>query len=179
MAADPGEAAAFGAVGPRVVLVGAPGAGKSTVGAELARRWAVELSDTDQLVEAIAGAAVSDIFVDQGEARFRRLEEEAVVDALSSSRGVVALGGGAVLSALTRHRLVGQPVAFLDVGLPVSSARVGLGANRPLLLGNVRGQLRALLDARRPLYLQLAAFTVPTDDLTVEQVADEVERHLG
>lgn len=164
---------------PIVVLVGPPGAGKTTVGAELARRWGVDLCDTDQLVEAAVGTSVPDIFVDQGEAVFRHLEEQAVQDALQSGRGVVALGGGAVLSELTRSRLAGLPVAFLDVGLPVSSARVGLGANRPLLLGNVRGQLRALLDARRPLYLEVAAFTVLTDELTVEQVADEVERRLS
>lgn len=165
--------------GPRVVLVGPPGAGKSTVGAELARRWSVELCDTDALVESAAGTSVPDIFVDQGEAAFRALEETAVADALDTCSGVVALGGGAVLSSRTRERLSGRPVAFLDVGLPTSSARVGLGANRPLLLGNVRAQLRALLDARRPLYLEVAAFTVTTDELTVEQVADEVERQLG
>lgn len=165
--------------GPRLVLVGPPGAGKSTVGTELARRWQTDLCDTDAQVEETAGMSVSDIFVDQGEQAFRRLEEQAVADALVRCAGVVALGGGAVLSERTRERLAGLPVAFLDVGLPVSSARVGLGANRPLLLGNVRGQLRALLDARRPLYLQVAAFTVATDELTVEQVADEVERQLG
>ena len=164
---------------PRVVLVGPPGAGKSTVGAELARRWSVELCDTDRAVEEAAGTSISDIFVDQGEAAFRRLEEQAVAQALLSCRGVVALGGGAVLSDASRERLAGLPVAFLDVGLPVSSTRIGLGANRPLLLGNVRGQLRALLDARRPRYLQVAAFTVSTDELSVDQVADAVEAGLG
>lgn len=173
-------AAANAAAGrPRLVLVGAPGAGKTTVGTELARRWGVQLCDTDQVVEAARGRTVADIFVDEGEATFRALEEQAVAEALSSCTGVVALGGGAVLSEVTRERLVGLPVTFLDVGLPVSSARVGLGANRPLLLGNVRGQLRALLDARRPLYEQVSAFSVDTDHLSVEQVADEVERQLS
>ncbi len=173
-------AAANAAAGrPRLVLVGAPGAGKTTVGTELARRWGVQLCDTDQVVEAARGRTVADIFVDEGEATFRALEEQAVAEALSSCTGVVALGGGAVLSEVTRERLVGLSVTFLDVGLPVSSARVGLGANRPLLLGNVRGQLRALLDARRPLYEQVSAFSVDTDHLSVEQVADEVERQLS
>ncbi|MGI8702828.1 MAG: shikimate kinase [Nocardioidaceae bacterium] len=178
--AAPNAAAANAAAGrPRLVLVGAPGAGKTTVGTELARRWGVQLCDTDQVVEAARGRTVADIFVDEGEATFRALEEQAVAEALSSCTGVVALGGGAVLSEVTRERLVGLPVTFLDVGLPVSSARVGLGANRPLLLGNVRGQLRALLDARRPLYEQVSAFSVDTDHLSVEQVADEVERQLS
>lgn len=179
-AARDDPAAANAAAGrPRLVLVGAPGAGKTTVGTELARRWGVQLCDTDQVVEAARGRTVADIFVDEGEATFRALEEQAVAEALSSCTGVVALGGGAVLSEVTRERLVGLPVAFLEVGLPVSSARVGLGANRPLLLGNVRGQLRSLLDARRPLYEQVSAFSVDTDHLSVEQVADEVERQLS
>lgn len=164
---------------PRVVLVGAPGAGKTSVGAELARRWDVELRDTDQIIEASQGSTVSDIFVDQGEAAFRRLEEAAVAASLSGFSGVLAVGGGAVLSETTRGRLAGLPIAFLDVGLAASARRVGLGATRPLLLGNVRAQLKALLDARRPLYEQVASFTVLTDDSDVAAVADEVERHLA
>ncbi len=164
---------------PRVVLVGAPGAGKTSVGSELARRWGVDLCDTDRVVEAAEGHSVSDIFVDRGEAAFRSLEEKAVAEALSGVAGVVAVGGGAVLSEKTRSRLAGLPVAFLEVGLAASSSRVGLGTTRPLLLGNVRSQLKALLDARRPLYLQVATFAVATDELSVEQVADEVERQLG
>lgn len=163
---------------PRLVLVGAPGAGKSAVGAELARRWGVDFRDTDSAIEVSEGRTVSDIFVELGESTFRRLEEEAVATALTQCRGVVALGGGAVLAARTRAHLADVPVAFLDVSLPAACDRVGLGHNRPLLLGGVRAQLRSLLDARRPLYLEVATFTVATDDGTVEQVADEVERHL-
>jgi shikimate kinase len=164
---------------PRLVLVGPPGAGKSSVGLVLAVRWQVDLLDTDQVIEVEQQTTVSDIFVDQGEAVFRRLEEAAVADALASHPGVVALGGGAVLSATTRDRLQDLPVAFLDVGLAAAAGRIGLGLTRPLLLGNVRGQLKALLDARRPLYVGVARIVVPTDDLDVEQVADEVERQLG
>lgn len=166
------------AAGPRVVLVGAPGAGKTSVGAELARRWGVSFLDTDQVIEADQHTSVSDIFVDQGEAVFRALEETAVAAALTQQRGVVALGGGAILSAATRDRLADQTVVFLDVGLAASSGRIGLGVTRPLLLGNVRSQLKALLDARRPLYLKAATAVVVTDDRDVTGVADEVERLL-
>jgi shikimate kinase len=163
---------------PRVVLVGPPGAGKTAVGHVLAQRWQVPLCDTDAAVEVCAGKPIADIFVDEGEPTFRALERDAVAVALNRCDGVVSLGGGAVMAAETREALEGHRVAFLDVGLAAASSRVGLGSARPLLLGNVRGQLKALLDARRPYYLQVAEFTVLTDSLGVDEVADEVERLL-
>ncbi len=163
---------------PLLVLVGPPGAGKSTVGRLLAERRAVPFVDSDALVEAAHGTSVSDIFVDEGEPVFRALERTAVAAALGESGAVVALGGGAVLDEDTRALLAGQVVVFLDVGLTDAVARVGLGTARPLLLGNVRGQLKAMLDARRPLYEEVADLTVSTDGLSVEDVADQVERWL-
>ncbi len=159
--------------GPVVVLVGPPAAGKTTVGRLLAERLGVQLVDSDELIVAAAGKSVSDIFVDDGEEAFRALEAAAVARALTGS-GVLALGGGAVLSAETRRRLAGHPVVFLATGVPAAAARVGLNRDRPLLLGNPRQQLRALLDARLPLYREVAAATVETDSLTPEQVADAV-----
>lgn len=164
---------------PRVVLVGPPGAGKTVVGETLAARWDVTFCDTDAAVEERAGKPVAEIFFDDGEATFRALEAEAVAEALTSTTGVVSLGGGAVLADSTRELLAGERVAFLDVGLSAAATRVGLAASRPLLLGNVRGQLKALLDARRPLYAEVATVRVATDDLAVEEVADEVERLLA
>jgi shikimate kinase len=161
------------------VLVGPPGAGKTVVGEILAARWNAGFCDTDASVEQRAGKPVADIFVDDGEATFRELERAAVAEALAAAAGVVSLGGGAVLDPSTRDLLRGHPVAFLDVGLSAAAGRVGLAASRPLLLGNVRGQLKALLDARRPLYLEVATVRVATDDLAVEAVADEVERLLS
>jgi shikimate kinase len=163
---------------PVVVLVGPPGAGKSTVAALLASRWGVARCDTDDLVESRADKPIADIFVDDGETAFRALESAAVADALESERGVVALGGGAVTGASTRALLAGHRVVFLDVGLAAAASRVGLGVTRPLLLGNIRSQLKALLDARRPLYEEVAMVTVGTDDLTAEAVADAVEAAL-
>lgn len=161
-----------------VVLVGPPGAGKSTVAQLLSSRWDVPWCDTDDLVVARAGKPIADIFVDAGEAAFRALEQEAVAEALSAQCPVVSLGGGAILSTVTRERLVGHVVVFLDVGLAAAASRVGLGVARPLLLGNVRSQLKALLDARRPLYEEVASFTVATDTLSGEDVAAEIERRL-
>jgi shikimate kinase len=164
---------------PMAVLVGPMGAGKSTVGAELAVRWGVELRDTDADVEALAGKPVSEIFVDDGEAAFRALERTAVARALAEHAGVVAVGGGAVMAEETRSALAGHRVVFLDVGLSDAASRVGLGTTRPLLLGNVRAQLKALLDARRPLYEEVATVHVHTDGRSVAEVADEVEKALA
>jgi shikimate kinase len=164
---------------PRVVLVGPPGAGKTTVGQALARRWGTPFDDTDAEVERAAGKSVPEVFVDDGEAAFRALEEAAVDDLLSSATGVLALGGGAVVSAATRQRLRGHRVVFLDVGLSAAVSRVGLGAARPLVFGNVRAQLKALLDARREWYLAVATFIVSTDGQTVAQVVDAVDEVLS
>lgn len=173
-----GETELWTEVGPELVLVGPPGSGKSTVGALLAVRWDLQLRDTDNDIEAQAGKTVAEIFFDEGEGRFRELERAAVDTALASHRGVLALGGGAVLSPTVRELLSSHRVVFLDVGLADAATRVGLGATRPLLLGNVRGQLKALLDERRPLYEQVAHRTVRTDGRTPDQVADDVESAL-
>ncbi len=164
--------------GTMLVLVGPPGAGKTTVGALLAGRWGVASCDTDALVEAEAGKPVAEIFVDDGEPAFRALELAAVARALASNHGVLSLGGGAVTSQSTRALLREHRVVFLDVGLAAAASRVGLGVTRPLLLGNLRSQLKTLLDERRPLYTEVAHITVATDHLTAEAVADDVERQL-
>ena len=159
---------------PRVVLVGPMGAGKSTVAALLAGRWGLSVRDTDQDVEAAEGREVSEIFVDDGEDHFRGLERAAVRAALADHDGVLALGGGAVLDPGTQELLRGHQVVFLNVGLSDAVKRVGLGVGRPLLLGNVRSRMKALLDERAPVYRSLATVVVDTDGKSAEEVADEV-----
>jgi shikimate kinase len=160
---------------PRVVLVGTMGAGKTTVGGLLAEAWGVGFRDTDQDVEAAAGKSVQDIFVDEGEQEFRARERAAVADALATHDGVLALGGGAVLDPETRAVLTGHRVVFLRVGISDAAQRVGLGVARPLLLGNVRGRVKQLIEERSPVYEGLATYVVDTDGLTPEQVAAAVE----
>ena len=164
--------------GPRVVLIGPMGAGKSTVADLLGVQWGVPVRDTDTDVEALAGKSVSDIFVEDGEEAFRRLEADAVARALTEHSGVLALGGGAVLDAATRERLAGHRVVFLRVGLSDAVKRVGLGVGRPLLLGNIRARVKALLDERAPIYAEVATHTVDTDERSPEDVAAEITRLL-
>lgn len=159
---------------PRVVLVGPMGAGKSTVAAILAERWGLTVRDTDADVVAAEGREISEIFVDDGEQRFRELERAAVAAALAEHDGVLALGGGAVLDAGTRDALADQTVVFLNVGLSDAVKRVGLGVGRPLLLGNVRSRVKALLDERLPVYQSVATVQVDTDGRTPEEVAAAV-----
>jgi shikimate kinase len=155
---------------PLLVLVGPMGAGKTTVGRILAAELGVGARDTDADIEAADGRSVPDIFVESGEQAFRTLETAAVADALTTHDGVVSLGGGAVLDPATRDLLRGLTVVFLRVGLADAVARVGLGSGRPLLLGNVRGRIKALLDERTPIYESVATLVVDTDGRTAEEV---------
>lgn len=165
--------------GPKVVLVGPMGAGKSTVGALLAEAWDLPVRDTDADIEQLEGRSVSDIFVDSGEAHFRDLERKAVAEALATHAGVLSLGGGAVLDPATRELLAGRTVVFLRVGLADAVKRVGLGTTRPLLLGNVRATIKALLDERTPVYESVATLTVDTDGKEPAEVAAEIQQALA
>lgn len=159
---------------PVAVLVGPPGAGKSTVGEAVAARLGVPFADTDALIEATAGKSIPEIFFDDGEPAFRELEAAAVGSALASFGGVLAVGGGAILNEATRAALAEHTVVFLSVELPDAVRRVGLGAGRPLLSVNPRATLKFLMEQRRPLYAAVATYTIATDGRTPEEIADEV-----
>jgi shikimate kinase len=156
------------------VLVGPPGAGKSTVGRLVAERLGVEFRDTDDDIETSIGKSIPDIFFADGEDAFRALERAAVDLALTEHTGVLSLGGGAVLDPGTRERLKPHNVAFLSVGLPDATKRIGMSAARPVLALNPRAQLTQLLAERLPLYREVASIEIATDGKTPEQVLEEL-----
>ncbi|MDR0366089.1 MAG: shikimate kinase [Bifidobacteriaceae bacterium] len=164
------------------VLIGPPGSGKTSVGQALAEQLGLPFWDTDQLVSKTAGQSVADIFTHHGEAHFRMLERQAVIDALeqqASRGGVVALGGGAPIDGdtgadLQTARRQGLTVVFLDISAAVAAKRVGLDASRPLLAGSPRRIWRELMDQRRPVYEGLANLTVLVDGLEPQQIAAQI-----
>ena len=162
-----------------MVLVGSMGSGKTTVGELLGATWSVPVRDTDTDIVVAEGRPVSEIFVDDGEPYFRERERTAVAVALAEHDGVLSLGGGAVLDPATREALADHTVVFLRVGLADAVKRVGLGTSRPLLLGNVRSRIKALLDERGPVYESVATLVVETDGRTPEQVADDIRAALS
>ncbi len=163
---------------PVCVFVGMMGAGKTTVGQLVASALDVPFKDVDNDIEATAGKPIPDIFIDDGEEHFRALERAAVAAALESFDGVLALGGGAVMSDETRKRLADHNVVYLSVEVADAIKRVGLGAGRPMLKMTPRATLRHLLDLRRPLYEEVATVVVRTDGRTPDEVVAAVIAHL-
>ena len=164
---------------PTLILVGVPGSGKSVVGQIVAERLGVAFVDTDELIVEAENRSISDIFIDDGEEYFRTVEAATVADALASTDGILSLGGGSILDEQTRTLLADQRVLWLRVSVDNAVRRVGLNVARPMLLGNVRGKMRELMEARRPLYEALASFgVVDNDDLTAEATAEIVVDRL-
>ncbi len=161
-----------------IVLVGVPGAGKTTVGKLLADSLKQEFFDSDQVIETRVGKSVSDIFTQDGESVFRSLEHDVIIQLLQDSSGVLALGGGALGNADTRSAVKGATAVWLVAGLAQAVDRVGMNRNRPLLLGNVRGQLAELMTAREPLYKEVATIVIDTSKLSPGEVVSHILTEL-
>ncbi|MBB1484711.1 shikimate kinase [Tessaracoccus sp. MC1865] len=163
-----------------IVLVGAPGAGKSTVGKRLARKLGKTFVDVDQRIEEVEGKPVAEIFADEGEAYFRALEQEATLELLEAYE-VVSLGGGSVMNEAIQQALRdgGHEVIWLKVSIGQATRRVGMNKARPMLLGNVRGRLIELLRERNPVYEALATQIVETDGHGSSEVADDLAAERG
>jgi shikimate kinase len=156
----------------RLVLIGAPGAGKSTVGKALSEKLNREFLDTDVLIQDSTGKTVTDIFVVDGEEAFRAIELEVLADVLKSENTVISLGGGAPISEQAQRLITDSQslVIFLDVSLATAAPRVGFNRDRPLLLGNPRAQWQALSDKRRPIYERLADVAIKVDEMDVDAI---------
>ena len=151
-----------------IFLVGFMGAGKTTVGRELARLLGYDFIDLDELIAARIGKSVQEIFAELGEAEFRRLESEAIQSCSDMVRTVVALGGGAYVRDDNRRvvRAIGKTV-WLDCPLETCLERIGGDKSRPLL-GDV-DQMRALLAQRRESYAE-ADYAIGSGELTPEEL---------
>jgi shikimate kinase len=149
---------------PKAVLIGLPGSGKSTIGRRLAKSLGVSLLDTDVAIEQTTGRTIADIFSNDGEAEFRRIEEQVIRDALGSHEGVLSLGGGAITSPGVREALSGHTVIYLEISAAEGVRRTGGTTVRPLLAGGDRGEkFRKLMNQRVPLYRRAATLRVNTN----------------
>lgn len=163
---------------PQVVLVGPPGAGKSTIGRRLSRALHTPLIDTDALIEQREGKRCGEIFSEYGEPRFREIEEEVVAEALHEN-GIVSLGGGAVISEKTRAALADHNVVYLEVTVEEGVRRTAGDANRPVLAAEDPAEhYRALYEFRRPFYEEVASFKARSDTRSPQRVVAEILSYL-
>jgi shikimate kinase len=165
----------------RIVLIGAPGSGKSTIGSALAAHLQWPFVDTDALIELKESKKITDLFVENGEGYFRAVEFETLQEVLKDESAVISLGGGAPISERAQDALASSDsiIVFLDVSLATAAPRVGFNRDRPLLLGNPRAQWQSLSDQRRPIYEKLATQSIKVDDMTVDEIISIIESELS
>lgn len=159
-----------------IALIGAPGSGKSTIGALLAERLGLTFVDVDAAIEARDGRLIREIFAEDGEPTFRALELDATL-ALLEQGGVVSLGGGAPLTPAIAEALGADDVdsVWLQVDARHATQRIGLDTGRPLLAGGgLRATLIKLLNQRTPVYAATARHHVDTSGREPEQIVDDI-----
>jgi shikimate kinase len=162
------------------VLIGPPGSGKSSIGRALAKLLQQDFVDTDALIEEQEGKSIREIFQQSGEEKFREIESAVVTHQLVHAEGIIALGGGAVLSTATQASLKNSmaDVVFLNVSASNAVPRVSANSSRPLLSENPSEQWSALLKERLPIYIDLADITIDTDNKKAQEVAIEIAAFL-
>ncbi len=164
----------------RIVLTGFMGSGKSTAGPLLAARLGWRFIDADEVIEALAGRRIAEIFAQEGEAAFRRIERKTIAGLAAEDGLVLALGGGAIEAAETRELLLNTPgtrLVHLEVKLETALARCGgTKQTRPVLADEAN--LATRYERRLPLY-RVAHVSIATDELTPEQVVEALAEALA
>ncbi|NBO16702.1 MAG: shikimate kinase [Actinobacteria bacterium] len=164
----------------KIVLIGPPGAGKTSIGKALSKELNMAFADSDSEIERSVNKKISDIFVDEGEEVFRKIEVDVVGKLLSQFDGVIALGGGAPINPEIQELLSSAqyPVVFIDVSISQAAIRIGFNKDRPLLLINPRQQWLHLMSERRPIYEKLASVTVSSDSQKPSEVARSITERI-
>lgn len=162
---------------PNVFLIGPMGAGKTTIGRQLARKLRMEFLDSDRVIEERTGADIPLIFEKEGEDGFRKREQAVIDDLSQQSNLVLATGGGAVLNADNRRALAERGIViYLQSSLKALVERTSKDRNRPLLQGeeSTRSVLARLLEQRGPLYQETARITVDTSNTSIRNVIQAI-----
>lgn len=164
----------------KIVLIGPPGAGKSSIGKALAKELNLNFIDSDSEIEKISHKRISEIFIEDGEPAFRLLEVDVVRKVLADFEGVISLGGGAPINKEIQEVLqdANYPVVFIDVSIAQAAIRIGFNKDRPLLLVNPRQQWISLMNDRRPIYEKLASQTISSDNQKPHEVAKQISDKL-
>lgn len=164
---------------PTAVLVGLPGAGKTTIGKKLAKFLELEFVDIDKVIEKEQQQSIATIFSEQGEDFFRILEKQKIAEYLVSTNGVLSLGAGAIMALDTQLLLRDQQVVYLEISLSEGIKRVSGNSRRPLLKDDPATIYRQLYERRVPIYEKLAKVHIQTRNRPKQQIVEQIARSLG
>lgn len=152
------------------------GSGKTTIGKLIASKFNLPFRDTDHIIEQENCKSVSEIFLEEGEEKFRALEKSVLRKELLSDDTILALGGGAPISidAQSALKAIASPVIYFDISLASVAPRIGFNRDRPLLLNNPRGQWELLMQERRPIYEAIADKVIDVNAKSESDIVDEI-----
>ena len=155
--------------GLNVYLIGMMGTGKTTVGKLLAQELGYRFFDTDELIETVAGKAITDIFAEEGEENFRDLESKVLNEVSAYVRSAIATGGGIIQRQMNWSYLRQGLIIWLDTDLSIIQKRIDTDRSRPLA-----SKLESLWSIRRPLYAQADLHIKVENQQTPEEVVNQI-----